>query len=90
MEKMKVAGTPFDRRSKTAWRREEVVNTYNEGFTAKEVAYIYDINPMQVYRYLNYDKYLAQCRKDTANYVARQKRNSETKQVYDTKGIDII
>lgn len=82
MKKMKVAGTPLDRRSKARWRRDEVVDTYKEGFTAKEVAFIYDINPMQVYRYLNYDKYLAQCRKDSANYARRQRNNSQTKSVF--------
>ena len=69
MGKIKLAGTPLDRRSKAAYKKEEVIRYYKtHDLSMEEVGYIFGISRMQVWRYLHYDRYLKQCRKDTAKY----------------------
>ena len=71
--KLKIAGTPFDRRSNTAWKRDEIIAMYNNGYSKREISEKFNISMLQVWRYLNHDKYLEQCRKDTARYCAKNK-----------------
>ena len=85
MLKIKVAGTPLDRRSKAAWRRDQVIKVYNQGYTQKEVAQMFGINKMQVWRYLHYDRYLDQCRKDSARYIYRNKMTRNKKEILEIK-----
>lgn len=85
MLKIKVAGTPLDRRSKAAWRRHEIVKLYNKGYKQKEIAQAFHIHPLQVYRYLHYDKYLEQCRKDSARYVYRNRISKNKREMFEIK-----
>ena len=82
MEKMIVAGTPLDRRSKAVFYKDEIINYYNEGYTVRELADAYGVHPNQIRRYLNYDRYLAQCRKDTAKYVAKKTKDRVSKSLF--------
>lgn len=83
MEKMIVAGTPLDRRSKALFYKDEIVRLYNEGYTARQLGEAYGVHPNQIYRYTNYEKYLEQCRKDTARYIKSQTKTNKSKYIYD-------
>ena len=75
MSKLKLAGTPLDRRSTSAWKRDEIIAAYNSGYSKKEIAELFNISNVQVWRYLNHNKYLEQCKRDSMNY-ANRKRNT--------------
>ena len=79
MGKIKLAGTPLDRRSKAAYKKDEIVKYYkSHDLSMEEVGYIFGISRMQVWRYLHYDKYLQQCRKDSLKYLNKLKEDYPT------------
>lgn len=74
MISIKTAGTPLDRRSKSMMFRSEICDLYKRGVSTKEISQLYKIKPLQVWRYVNYEKYLEQSKKDSCKYSQKQKK----------------
>lgn len=79
---MRVAGTVLDRRAKVSKEdRKYIIKLYDSGlYTQAQLAEMFNVRPLQIWRYLNYRYYLDRAKSDNNKYYHSHKNTKEFKE----------